>query len=212
MLINNAGVARGKNLLNASERDIRFTFDVNTFAHYWTTREFLPSMISNNHGMVVTVASYAAWLCVPDMVDYAGSKSAAMAFHEGLTAELTTRFNAPKVRTVAVYQNLTKTTLFTGFRADSKFLIPALEPETVAEAIVRQVLKGESGQIILPAIGSTLSSLRGMPHWWQNGMRARLENLMTNFAGRQVVTDLDKFYADREKDTEGSTVLVPQAK
>jgi len=48
VLINNAGVARGKNLLNATEKDIRFTFDVNTLSHYWTVKEFLPSMIKNN--------------------------------------------------------------------------------------------------------------------------------------------------------------------
>ncbi|EON96772.1 putative epidermal retinal dehydrogenase 2 protein [Phaeoacremonium minimum UCRPA7] len=142
ILINNAGVARGKNLLVASERNIRFTFDVNTFAQFWTVREFLPDMIAHNHGMVVTVASFAAWVTVPDMVDYAASKAAAYAFHEGLTAELKTRYNAPKVR-----------------------------------------------------------------------LRSKGANIMPNFRGRQVVTDLDKFYADREKsDTEESTVLVPEAK
>lgn len=62
VLINNAGVARGKSILNATEKDIRFTFDVNTLAHYWIIQEFLPSLIENNHGMVVTVASVASWV------------------------------------------------------------------------------------------------------------------------------------------------------
>lgn len=43
-----------------------------------------------------------------------------------------------------------------------------LDPETVANAVVKQVLSGESGQIILPErfwiIGS---ALRGFPNWVQ---------------------------------------------
>lgn len=62
VLINNAGVVRGKSIIDASEKDIRFTFEVNALAHYWIVQEFLPSLIENNHGMIVTVASLAAWV------------------------------------------------------------------------------------------------------------------------------------------------------
>lgn len=142
ILINNAGVCRGKSILDASEKDIRFTFDVNTLAHYWLAKEFVPSMVEKNHGMVVTVASLAAYATVPNMVDYASSKAAAHAFHEGLTAELKTRYDAPKVRTVlskyfifqgqifgyrrlnaaTVSQGYTKTALFEGFGQGNQFL------------------------------------------------------------------------------------------
>jgi all-trans-retinol dehydrogenase (NAD+) len=56
-LINNAGVARGKNILDATEKDVRFTFEVNTLAHYWMAKEFVPAMVARDHGMVVTVVS-----------------------------------------------------------------------------------------------------------------------------------------------------------
>jgi all-trans-retinol dehydrogenase (NAD+) len=213
VIINNAGVARGKSVLGATERDIRFTFDVNTLAHYWMIREFLPSLIAANHGMVVTVSSFAAWVCVPDMVDYASSKAAALSFHEGLTAELKTRYGAPRVRTVVVNQGYTRTALFTGYNNDSEFMVPTLHPETVAEAIVRQVLSGDSGQVVVPRFGVTLAGLAAMPHWYQVSLRAKNQTIMSNFKGRQVVQDLDKFYADREKsETEGSTILVPEQK
>ena len=140
ILINNAGVARGKNILDATEKDVRFTFDVNTLAHYWMAKEFVPAMVKANHGMIVTVASFAAYVTVPNMTDYAASKAAALSFHEGLTAELKTRYGAPKVRTVVINQGYTKTPLFQGYNNDSKFLVPTLEPETVAEAIVKKVL------------------------------------------------------------------------
>jgi all-trans-retinol dehydrogenase (NAD+) len=49
ILINNAGVARGKSILDATEKDVRFTFDVNTLAHYWMAKEFVPSMVKREH-------------------------------------------------------------------------------------------------------------------------------------------------------------------
>ncbi|KAI0523761.1 hypothetical protein F5B22DRAFT_633870 [Xylaria bambusicola] len=212
ILVNNAGVARGKTILETSEKDLKFTFDVNVFAHYNTVKEFLPSMIRKNHGMVVTVASLAAWLTVPSMVDYAMSKTAAMSFHEGLSAELKTRYNAPKVRTVIVNQGYTKTALFTGYYNDSPFLMPALEPESVADGICRQIFTGRSGQVIMPAFGRIIQLIQALPHWYSYGLRAKGENIMTNWKGRQVVQDLDTYYADKEKVTnpEESTVLVPE--
>lgn len=218
ILVNNAGVARGKTLLDASERDIRFTYDVNTLAHFWTAKEFLPHMVSANHGMVVTVASFASWLSVPNMVDYASSKAAAQSFHEGLAAELVTRYHAPKVRMVLVNQGFTKTALFEGYRNDSRFVSPSLYPETVAEAVVRQVLRGESGQVIVPGLGNLLSGIAGWPVWVQHGMRKKYQSLMVEFKGRQVVQDLDGFYKGREgeekekdKGVGESAVLVPEA-
>lgn len=132
------------------------------------------------------------------MVSYCASKAAALAFHEGLTAELTTRYNAPKVRTVVINQGYTKTALFEGFDSSTPFLIPALHPDSVAQMIVEQVLKGESAQIIAPAFATILTALSALPHWYQYGVRKDSKKLMTNWKGKQVVSDLDKFYSDKE--------------
>lgn len=49
---------------------------------------------------------------------------------------------------------------------------PVLEPETVADAVVAQVIKGESAQILLTGrAGLVLAALRGLPHWMQEGAR-----------------------------------------
>jgi all-trans-retinol dehydrogenase (NAD+) len=165
--------------------------------------------------MVVTVASVAAWVTVPNMVDYAASKAASYAFHEGLAAELATSYGAPRVRTVVVNQSYTKTPLFTGYHNDSPFIMPALEPETVADAIVKQVLTGRSGQVILPAMGNTLPWLAALPHWYQTRLRVKNVKIMEKFAGRKVVEDVNKFYEEKEAkeaavgaEAEASTVLV----
>ncbi|EFQ26281.1 short chain dehydrogenase [Colletotrichum graminicola] len=217
VLINNAGVARGKTVLDSTEHDVRFTFDVNTLSHYWTTKEFLPNMVKNNHGMIVTVASFASFLCVPNMVDYGSSKAASMAFHDGLSAELKTRYNAPRVRTVLVNQGYTKTPLFQGYQQGFGYILPELEPETVAEAIVKQVLSGESGNVVLPAYGNAMVALRAFPYWYQSMMGAQSVRLMANFSGRQVIKDVKGFYDEKVNGSEGeqerpeeSTILVEQ--
>jgi short-subunit dehydrogenase len=206
VLINNAGVARGKTILETTEKDINLTFKVNTFSHYYLAQQFLPHMVDNNHGMVVTVASLAGYVVAPSMVDYAGSKAASVAFHEGLSAELVTHYNAPKVRTVLMCQGYTRTKLFEGF--DDK----ALFPETVADEIVKAVLGGKSKVMTLPeAAWLVAPNFRGFPLWMQYGMRKRMDNMMKGWKGRQVVQPSEKegegLFAD-EKKIEESTVLV----
>jgi short-subunit dehydrogenase len=167
-------------------------------------------MIEHNHGMIVTVASYAAYVSAPSMVDYASSKAAALSFHEGITAELATVYKAPKVRTVIMCQNYTRTKLFEGF--DGK----ALYPETVAEEIVRAVLRGKSAHILTPNSGWLMvPRLRSLPLWMQYEIRKRLVRLMAKWQGRQVVQPSLEFSKvaqlgeeDKEKVTE-SGVLVP---
>lgn len=114
VLILNAGICRGKPLLENTDADLNATFGVNTIAHYKLAREFVPNMVAKNHGMIVTVASSAAWVTAPRMTEYAASKAAALAFHEGLASELVVA-KAPKVRTVVVNQGYTQTSLFKGF-------------------------------------------------------------------------------------------------
>jgi all-trans-retinol dehydrogenase (NAD+) len=143
-------------------------------------------MVAKNHGMVVTVASIAGYVTAPQMVDYAASKAAAVSFHEGLTAELKTRYNAPKVRTVLVTQGYTKTPLFEGFKNGAPFLLPSLEPETVAEEIVEKMLGGRSGHLVLPETGSILAGFRGWASWFQHVARNDAKDAMGKWHGRQV--------------------------
>ncbi|PGH08888.1 hypothetical protein GX51_00945 [Blastomyces parvus] len=179
ILINNAGIASGLTILDGTEASTRQVFDVNTLSHYWLVREFLPKMIQRNHGMVVTVASQAGYVISANMVDYSASKSAVVAFHEGLTTELVTRYQAPKVRTVLVSQGFARTYLSRILNADDTFFNPLLEPDSVAEALVKQVLTGSSGHVMLPgSTGFFARSLRVFPYWFQNRLRDKCEKLM----------------------------------
>jgi short-subunit dehydrogenase len=106
ILINNAGVGFGETVLDAPEEHIRLTMEVNALSHYWTVKEFLPAMIQKDHGHIITVASIASFAAVGELSAYAGSKAAALAFHESLTQELRHWYKAKKVRTRSVLKYL----------------------------------------------------------------------------------------------------------
>ncbi|KAJ5628537.1 hypothetical protein N7490_010765 [Penicillium lividum] len=179
ILINNAGLLTAKTILTASPAQTRRMFEVNTLAHYWLAQEFLPDIIAANHGMVVTVASQAGYIGTPNLVDYSATKAAAITFHEGLAAELVTRYQAPRVRTVLVTQSFTRTGLIDKLTPEDTFVNPLLHPGTVAEKLVEQVLKGESGHVLVPgSTGLMCLWLRACPLWFQHSLRCRLERVV----------------------------------
>ncbi|KFG87608.1 putative oxidoreductase,short chain dehydrogenase [Metarhizium anisopliae] len=213
VLIHNAGVARGKTIMDSEPADVRFTFDVNALCHYWVTKAFLPNMISQNHGIIVTVSSIAAWAGLPDMVDYGASKAAALAFHEGLSGELKFRYNAPRVRTITVHPGHTQTALFAGFNQGNSFVAPMLHPDSIAEAVVKQVLTGRSGTVVLPEAASMLSWLRALPDWHGIRVRSKAQGSMKNWSGRQVVQDVGALYQPvdgQHSEPSESTVLISE--
>lgn len=61
-------------------------------------------------------------------------------------------------------------------------------PETVAEEIVKAVLGGKSKHLLLPeSAWLVVPRLRSLPLWMQYGLRKKMDNMMKNWKGRQVV-------------------------
>ncbi len=46
ILVNNAGIVTGKRLLDAPDALLEKTLQVNTIAHFWTLKAFLPGAVS----------------------------------------------------------------------------------------------------------------------------------------------------------------------
>ncbi|KAM6522983.1 hypothetical protein FALCPG4_012590 [Fusarium falciforme] len=171
VLINNAGIGVGKSILECSRTQIQRMFDVNLISHFWMLQEFLPAMIKQNHGHIVTMASMASFVVIAGNVDYSCSKSAVLALHEGLGQELRHRYNARNIRTTVVHPYWVRTPMTTNLMAHPGFKDPIIEPEEVADAVVNQVLSGKSKQIILPARNGLISGIRGFPTWLQEFVR-----------------------------------------
>lgn len=173
VLINNAGVGKNGPILEKTEARIRHVFNVNTISHFLMVQEFLPNMIRNNHGHIVTIASVASFVGLGGSVDYCCSKASALAFHEGLGQELSLWYDAPKVRTSIFHPAWVRTPMTkTLTSAGQQFKQPVLEPEVVAEAVVKQILTQRGGQIILPGNKFVISLLRALPYWMQRSMTA----------------------------------------
>ncbi|KAK9465168.1 putative oxidoreductase,short chain dehydrogenase [Lipomyces arxii] len=165
VLINNAGTSSSQYILDMDEELYRRTFDVNIISHFTLTKQFLPAMIEANHGHVVTLASVASFLCSARMIDYACTKAATLAFHEGLSCELRQIYNAPKVRTTVVHPYWARTKIAAAVINGPNFKDFVLEPATISDSIAQQLLKAESAQLILPGRFTFLALLRGLPTW-----------------------------------------------
>lgn len=97
------------------------------------------------------------------------SKVAVQAFHEVLAMELKHTHKAPDVRTTSYFPVWLRTPMAGNRLKDSPLPSWQLrEPEELAEEIVTQVFKGESGgQIVSPARLNLLTGIRGFPLWLQ---------------------------------------------
>lgn len=160
ILINNAGIVSGKKLLDIPDEKIEKTFQINTLAHFWTVKAFLPAMMKADSGHIVTIASAAGMVGVCGLADYSASKFAAFGFNESLRMELGKLKSS--VRTTIVCPFYIKTGLFEGVKTRFPLLLPIMEPEYIAGRIVKALLKG-SKTIVTPPIVKTIPILRIFP-------------------------------------------------
>ncbi|KAH8697707.1 short chain dehydrogenase/reductase family protein [Talaromyces proteolyticus] len=186
VLVNNAGLSRGRTVIEGTYSDNSITLKTNLLAPFFLTKEFLPAMIRQNHGHIFNVASMSAYIPPPGLGDYAASKAGLIAFHECLAQELRLQ-NAPKVRTSLAVLSFTKTPLFKGETNQPRFLMPLLHVETVVDAIVDTLDSGFSRTIFLPGIFGYFAGLRGAPDWVQNLVRSGTKSLKVDFKGRQEI-------------------------
>ncbi|CAD7693344.1 unnamed protein product [Nyctereutes procyonoides] len=146
ILVNNAGVVYTSDLFATQDPQIEKTFEVNVLAHFWTTKAFLPVMMKNNHGHIVTVASAAGHTGVPFLLAYCSSKFAAVGFHKALTEELAA-LERTGVKTTCLCPNF----INTGFiKNASTALGPILEPEEVVDKLMNGILT-EQKMIFIPS-------------------------------------------------------------
>ena len=189
ILVNNAGIGQPHAVLKTSPEYLRKIFDVNVLSHWYLVQEFLPDMVAKNKGHVVTVASMASYVTVAGMVDYAATKAAVLAFHEGnysydryhmelthpligIAAEVRLRHKAPNILFTSVHPLWVRTPLLEPFNAGLKAAgSPILEPEQVADAISEQLARCSSGQLYVPGSASQAASIRGWPNWAQEYFR-----------------------------------------
>lgn len=147
ILINNAGIVSGKDVLDISDADIERTFDVNVLALFWTVRAFLPSMLEQDAGHIVTIASAGGLAGTARLTDYCASKFAAVGFDESLRLEL--RRQGSGVLTTIVCPYYIDTGMFDGVKTRFSWLLPILKPEAVVRRIMKALHKNRR-RVVMP--------------------------------------------------------------
>ncbi len=175
ILVNNAGIARPSRILDTPRRDLQRVFEINTMSHWTTVQQFLPQMIAENKGHVVTVASLGSFLTLPHITDYCATKASARAFHEGLAFELRHLYKATGVMTSIVHPDLVRTPL--GDAVRDRVVgeeTNMLTPQDVAGEIVGAVFGRMSSDIVVPRSLSPAAGIRAWPLWLQQAILARI--------------------------------------
>lgn len=184
VLVNNAGVVSGRPLLDLTAEDVERTFRVNALSHFWTTQEFLPSMVEHDSGHIVSISSAAGLTGTARLSDYAASKHAVVGFTESLRCELAT--TAPGVRTTLVCPSYVDTGMFEGAEVRSRRLLPMLRQEDVAAAVIRAV-EQDRERLFLPSAVYLLPPLLGLPPRLSDAVLKALgvTESMDRFVGRE---------------------------
>ncbi|XP_038068935.1 17-beta-hydroxysteroid dehydrogenase 13-like [Patiria miniata] len=155
MLINNAGVLVGEDILALSEQSILQTMNINVLTHFWTIRSFLPGMLEANDGHIVSIASMAGKQGSHRLTDYCASKFAAVGLHESLTDEIEKVYQRPGVQTTVVCPMFINTGLIHSI--STRIGGPdMLKAEEVVEQIMDGVLKNQR-EILVPTVSSWVS-------------------------------------------------------
>ncbi|XP_072219614.1 short chain dehydrogenase/reductase family 16C, member 5a [Leuresthes tenuis] len=185
ILVNNAGIVTGKKFIDAPDSLIEKTVEVNIMAHFWTYKAFLPAMIANNHGHLVSIASSAGLVGVNGLADYCASKFAAVGFAESVGLELLAT-GKDGVKTTIVCPYFINTGMFDGCQTKWPSLLPILNADYVAKKIIHAVLTDQVF-LLLPKSIYFIAALKNILPMKQGillGQYMGAFNLMDDFRGR----------------------------
>ncbi|MGW7413823.1 SDR family NAD(P)-dependent oxidoreductase [Streptomyces sp. NPDC054863] len=164
-LVNNVGGLHSRTgFLAVTDEQWQHSFELNFHSAVRMTRAALPALLETGAGSIVHIASEAARLPDPPIVDYAAAKTALLSVSKSLAAE----FGPQGVRSNVVSPGPTRTALFDapgGFAEQlaDRFGLPA---EAAVDHFVREVRKLPTGRIGAPedvarVIAYLLSPLAG---------------------------------------------------
>jgi NADP-dependent 3-hydroxy acid dehydrogenase YdfG len=149
LVINNAGVAVSKDVLDMPIEDIEWLMGINFWGVVYGTKAFLPLLIESGDGHLVNLSSVFGMIAVPSQSAYNAAKFAVRGFTEALREEMLVS-GAP-VKVSCVHPGGVKTNIARSARTDredhdelaaSFERIAFLTPERAAAIILSGVRRG----------------------------------------------------------------------
>jgi short-subunit dehydrogenase len=170
IVISNAGLIQVGPAENTAAADYETAWRTMAFAPVRIALAALPSMRQQEHGRIVTITSIGGKVSVPHLLPYSAAKFAAVAFSEGLRAEL----GAGPVKITTVVPGLMRTgshvqARFTG-RRDQEFTwfalgaslpLVSMDAERAAHQIVAAV-RARRAEVILTPLGQAAARTAGI--------------------------------------------------
>lgn len=147
ILVNNAGFAIYETISDTSTEDIESQIQTNYLGMVYCIKYFLPTLLKQNSGHIVNVASLAASFGLPGIASYCASKFAMLGFSEGLQHELV----GTRVGVTVVSPIMVKTSFFDNFEKKPNFSLISLSAKTVAKAIIKAASSPRL-EIVVPSI------------------------------------------------------------
>ena len=138
VLVNNAGFATYGRLETLEDQTVQEEIQLNCSTLVGLTTAFLPSMQAHQDGVVINVASTAAFQPLPYMAIYGATKAFVLSFTEALWGEN----RAAGVRCLALCPGATETPFFDRVGAEEASVGSRQTPETVVGVAFRTVDRG----------------------------------------------------------------------
>ncbi|XP_011496077.1 PREDICTED: estradiol 17-beta-dehydrogenase 11-like [Ceratosolen solmsi marchali] len=139
ILINNTGVLLRGPFLDYKDEDVQKIFEINVLSQFWTIQAFLPSMLRNKKGHIVSINNMCEFNGLTNNVAYCSSKFAVRGLMESLCEELRLTTENSKINFTTVYPLY----LDTDFHYNPKFRFPYLSgvasPTYTAKKIIRAI-------------------------------------------------------------------------
>ena len=154
LVVNNAGISTGTDLVASDIAQVRLEMETNFFGPLNVVRAFAPMLAANGGGAVLNVLSAASWISFVGVNAYTAAKAAAWSLTNGVRLEL-----APQgTQVTGLYFGMTDTDMTAGWdvpKNDPADVVRAAldgleagQPEVLADAEARQAkaaLAGEPG-------------------------------------------------------------------
>ncbi len=163
VMVNNAGVAGSGTLMEVPLEDWRWIVDINFMGVVHGARAAIPHLQRNGTGLLINVASAAAFASAPGLISYNATKAAVLSLSETLSGEL----SAAGTQVSVVMPTFFQTNLLESFRgpaearerATQAMRTSKYEAVDAARDVLRQAADGRL-YIVLPGSARALWLLK----------------------------------------------------
>ena len=150
VLVNNAGIASGGGMVETTMAEWRRILEVDLLSVVRGCRLFLPGMIAQGSGQVLSTASFAGLAGAPGLMSYGTAKAAVVALSEQLRAEV----EAQGIRVSVICPSFFRTNLCDtgiGNKSTMKLALHLMDtaPDTVDSVADRVFAQAEAGRFLI---------------------------------------------------------------